>query len=114
MLLTFTTIVCPAFEPPATLAQISYLKDMISTSFPFPSSPHWDPSTTSTLPEDVNRRLFEQLAFLRGSEQEEDEEPFLLSFDPQHPHNFPQHFSHKFLQHSVALAKQQQLPLPFF
>lgn len=43
-----TTIVCPALFPPAHLAQISASLARISTSFPFPSSPHWDPRTTVT------------------------------------------------------------------
>lgn len=42
-----TTIVCPALDPPATRAHTSYDWDRISTSFPFPSSPHCPPSTTS-------------------------------------------------------------------
>ena len=45
---TGTTMVCPALFPPAHLAQMSTCADKISTSFPFPSSPHWDPRTTVT------------------------------------------------------------------
>lgn len=43
-----TTIVCPALFPPAHLAQTSISADRISTSLPFPSSPHCEPRTTVT------------------------------------------------------------------
>ena len=43
-----TTIVCPALFPPAHLAQTSISADKISTSLPFPSSPHCEPRTTVT------------------------------------------------------------------
>ena len=44
-----TTIVCPALFPPAHLAQTSTSADRISTSLPFPSSPHCEPRTTVTV-----------------------------------------------------------------
>lgn len=43
-----TTIVWPALLPPAHRAQTSISADRISTNFPFPSSPHCEPSTTVT------------------------------------------------------------------
>ena len=47
-------MVCPALFPPAHLAQTSASAAKISTSFPFPSSPHCAPSTTVTVPlEDI-------------------------------------------------------------
>jgi len=49
-------MVCPALDPPATRAHTSYDWDRISTSFPFPSSPHCPPSTTS-IPDTVDLAL---------------------------------------------------------
>lgn len=40
----------PALLPPAHRAQTSASAANMSTSFPLPSSPHWDPKTTWMLP----------------------------------------------------------------
>ena len=40
------TTVCPALLPPWNLATHVALSANLSTSLPFPSSPHWAPSTT--------------------------------------------------------------------
>lgn len=47
---TGATIVCPALFPPAHRAHTSAFAARMSTSFPFPSSPHCEPSTTVTVP----------------------------------------------------------------
>ena len=46
---TFLSItkVCPALWPPWNLTTTSASLDSQSTIFPFPSSPHWDPTTTT-------------------------------------------------------------------
>lgn len=49
-----TTMVWPALFPPWQRAQRSTVAQRISTSFPLPSSPHWEPRTTVTpLVEDI-------------------------------------------------------------
>ena len=47
-------MVCPALLPPAQRAHTSTSDERISTSFPFPSSPHCAPSTTETIAIRVN------------------------------------------------------------
>src|SRR5688500_10922220 len=41
--------VCPAFAPPWYRTTQSARSAITSTSFPFPSSPHWAPTTTTVL-----------------------------------------------------------------